>query len=123
GDVSCGGVWRRWSDDIDKLHRRIVAAFRAAGLELHDGDEILAMGYSQGASRVEQLAAKYPNVYTRVVLMGAPTTPTLARLARVRGAVMMAGERDRQDHMKAAARTLQGAHIPATYIPIPGATH
>jgi predicted esterase len=123
GDVSCGGPWRQWSGDVEGLHRRVEAAFVAAGLGAGADEEILLMGYSQGASRAEALAARHPERYTRVVLMGAPTTPSAARLKGLRGAVMMAGERDRQDHMKAAARALQAAGVPATYIALPNATH
>jgi predicted esterase len=123
GDVSCGGPWRKWGGDVEKLHERIGAAFRAAGLEDRPDDEVLVMGYSQGATRAESLATKHPERYTRVVLMGAPTTPNASRLRSLRGAVMMAGERDRQDHMKAAARALLAENVPSTYIPIPGATH
>jgi predicted esterase len=122
GDLSCGGPWRQWSGDVEGLHRRIDAAFRAAGFE-GAGDDVVIMGYSQGATRAEALAARHPERYTRVVLMGAPTTPSAARLKQVRGAVMMAGERDRQDHMKAAARALSAAGVAVTYIPLPGATH
>jgi predicted esterase len=117
--VSCGGPWRKRGGDVEKLHQRIGEAFRAAGLDA-PGEEILVMGYSQGATRAEALAAKYPGRYTRVVLMGAPGAPSASRLHGVK-AVLMAGERDRQDHIKAAARALTAANVPATCIPIPGA--
>ncbi len=36
---------------------------------------------------------------------------------------MMAGERDRQDLMKAGSRAMAGAGIPSTFMVIPQATH
>ncbi len=123
GDVSCGGPWRMWGPDVAGLDRRIEEAFRAAGRPLEPGEEVVAMGYSQGATRAEALAARFPGRYTRVVLMGGPTAPSVARLRGVKSAVMMAGERDRQDLMKAGARALTAAGVPATYIAFPGAAH
>ena len=81
------------------------------------------MGYSEGASRAEALAQRFPDRYSRVILIGAPVAPSALRLAKVRGAVMMAGERDAQEPMKAGARALVAASIPATFIGIPGASH
>jgi len=60
-----------------------------------DRSDILVLGYSQGASRAEALARKCPERYTRLVLIAAPTVVSARGLASLRGAVMMAGERDR----------------------------
>jgi len=122
GDVKCGrGPWAKWSGDVSALNARIEASFRALGLEALE--DVLVMGYSQGATRAEQLARKYPERYTRVILMGAPQATSARGLERLRGAVMMAGERDRQDLMKAGARALAAADIPATFQIIPEARH
>jgi predicted esterase len=123
GDVSCGGPWRSWGGDLRKLDARIDAAFRAVGAEIPPGGEVVGIGYSMGATRIESLAAMYPDKYTRVILMGAPSTPSVTHLRHVRSAVMMAGERDRQDKMRAGAKLLTAEGIPSVYIPIPGATH
>jgi pimeloyl-ACP methyl ester carboxylesterase len=123
GDRVCGkGPWALWSGDIDTLDARIVAAFRALG-EPDPIEDIVAMGYSQGATRAEALARRYPKRYTRLVLLGAPTATRGSGLRALRGAVMMAGERDRQDQMKAGVPALTAIGVPCTFIEIPEATH
>jgi predicted esterase len=121
-DRRCGqGPWAKWSNDLDALDRRIQSAFRALG-HAEPIEDIVIMGYSQGATRAEALARKWPRRYTRLVLMGAPSAVRPRGLAP-RAVVMMAGERDRQDLMRAGARALAHANIPAVFKIIPGATH
>jgi pimeloyl-ACP methyl ester carboxylesterase len=122
GDRPCGGPWAQWSGDIDALDARIVAAFHALGHE-DPIDDVVLMGYSQGATRAEAMARKWPQRYTRLVLMAAPTTASPRGLSSLRAVVMMAGERDRQDLMKAGTRAMLAAGIPSTFMVIPGATH
>jgi len=122
GDRPCGGPWSAWSSDLDALDARIVAAFHALG-HRDPIDDIVIMGYSQGAMRAEALARKWPARYTRLVLMSAPAIVSSRGLGSVRAAVMMAGERDRQDRMKMGVRVMLAAGIPSTYIMIPEATH
>lgn len=121
-DVVCGkGPWAKWSGDLVALDARITAAFRALGVpEPLQG--VVVLGYSQGATRAEALARRWPQRYTRLVSMAAPRAPSPRGLS-LDSAVMMAGSRDRQDLMKAGARALLAAGIPTTYMVIPGATH
>jgi predicted esterase len=122
GDKPCQGPWASWSNDLDKIDSRIVAAFRRAG----SPDAVLdvaAIGYSQGALRAEDLARKWPERYTRLVLIASPRVASARGLERVRSAVMMAGERDRKDLMKDSVRVLEQAGIPTTFMVIPEATH
>lgn len=122
GDIACGkGPWASWSADLQALDARIVQAFHALG---HPDpiEDVVAMGYSQGATRAEALARRWPRRYTHLVLMGAPQAPSPHGLS-VRALVSMAGERDRQDLMKAGDRAFRAAGIPSTYITIPEATH
>jgi pimeloyl-ACP methyl ester carboxylesterase len=122
GDRACGdGPWSSWSNDIDALDHRIVTTFRALGFA--DPDDIVAIGYSQGASRAEALARKWPGRYTRLVLIAAPTLVSPQGLGSLRAAVTMAGELDRQDLMKKGVGVLLAAGIPTTYMMIPQATH
>jgi pimeloyl-ACP methyl ester carboxylesterase len=121
GDVACGGPWAKWSGNVDALDRRIVDAFAALGLT--GVRDVIVIGYSQGATRAEALARKWPERYTLLVLIGAPGKPAPWGMARVRGAVMMAGERDRQDLMRAGAGSFRAAGIPSTYMVIPEARH
>jgi pimeloyl-ACP methyl ester carboxylesterase len=122
GDKPCGGPWAMWSNDLDALDARIVAAFRALG---HEGpiDDVVLIGYSQGATRAEAMARKWPERYTRLILIAAPTVASPRGLSSLRAALMMAGERDRQDLMKAGTRAMRAAHVPSTFMVIPEATH
>ena len=100
--------------------RRIEAAFRASGDE-GELTDLLVIGYSQGEVLAEQLVERYPKRYTRAVLMGAPSVPSLPRLRTLRGAVMVSGELDAKDLMKEGARRLEKAGIPSTYFEMPHA--
>jgi pimeloyl-ACP methyl ester carboxylesterase len=122
GDVPCDGSGTRWSKDIAALDGRITAAFRALGHAEHVAD-IIVIGYSQGATRAESLAREFPERYTRLVLMGGPYAAKSRGLETLRGAVALAGDRDRLDLMQASARTLKAAGVPATFLVIPDAPH
>jgi pimeloyl-ACP methyl ester carboxylesterase len=123
GDRRCGnGPWASWSADLDALDSRIVAAFRALG-HTEPITDVIVIGYSQGATRAEALARKRPERYTRLISIGAPQAPSVRGLSRLESAVMMAGELDRRDQMKAGARAFRAAGVPSTYVEIPGARH
>jgi pimeloyl-ACP methyl ester carboxylesterase len=122
GDISCGGVWSKWSTNLDALDARITRTFRALG-HVDPIDDILVLGYSQGASRAEALVRKWPKRYTRLVLMGAPSAPSVRGLRDLRAAVTMAGERDRKDLMRAGSRSLLAVGVPTVFRIIPEATH
>lgn len=122
GDVSCGGVWSKWSMNLDALDARIVRTFVTLG-HAEPIDDVLVLGYSQGASRAEALARKWPERYTRVVLMGGPSAPSSRGLQQLKAAVTMAGERDRRDLMRLGAQRLRAARVPAEFRIIPEAAH
>jgi predicted esterase len=121
-DVSCGGVWSKWSGDTDKLDARIVETFRTLG-HAEPINDILLIGMSQGATRAVALAKKWPERYTRLISMAAPTAIQPGELRQLRGAVMMAGERDRQDLMRQSQQALERSAVPVTFVLIPEATH
>ncbi|EYF04984.1 alpha/beta hydrolase [Chondromyces apiculatus] len=122
GDVPCSadGVFRKYSFDLDKQDARIRKALETCGGKAED---LVLAGYSQGAYVAERLAERWPERYARLVLIGAPTTPSAARLRKVRGAVMVSGEHDAKYRMKDGARGLGAAKVPATYLEMPGASH
>ena len=124
GDVPCGdgGEWAKWSKDIAGLDKRITEAFRALG-HAEPISDVVAIGYSQGATRAETLARTYPERYSRLVLMGGPYAAKASGLEGLRAAVAMAGDRDRLDLMRESARVLAAAKVPATFLLIPDATH
>jgi pimeloyl-ACP methyl ester carboxylesterase len=123
-DVPCSdsGPWAKWSKDVAGLDRRITAAFRSLG---HPDPitDVIALGYSQGATRAETLARTFPERYTRLVLMGGPYAAKAQGLETLRAAVAMAGDRDRRDLMQQSARVLSAAKVPATFLLIPDAPH
>jgi pimeloyl-ACP methyl ester carboxylesterase len=122
-DVPCdNGPWARWSKDIAKLDARITDAFRQLG-HAEPIQDMVVIGYSQGATRAESLARAYPERYTRLVLMGGPYAAKAPGLGALRGAVAMAGDRDRLDLMKASVRTLEAAGVPSRFMLIPDAPH
>jgi len=127
GDQLCGpGVdphFRTYSWDASKLHARIEAALAAAGLREIPPAGITLVGYSQGAALAEQLAAKYPGRYARLVLIGAPTEPAPRDFAKTRALVTMACDRDVTARMKTAAISANKAGTPATYLQMPNCTH
>jgi pimeloyl-ACP methyl ester carboxylesterase len=121
-DVSCGGVWSKWSANLEALDRRITETFRALG-HVDPIDDITVLGMSQGATRAVALARQWPERYTRLVAMDAPTALRVGELPKLKSAVMMAGARDRQDLMRASERALKQTGVPVTFVLIPEAGH
>jgi predicted esterase len=123
GDVPCspGSPWAKWSMDSAALDARILSAFRALGSAEPIAD-IAVIGYSQGASRAEALARRWPERYTRLILIAGPAKVSPDGLA-VHSALMMAGTLDRQDLMQASARAFKAAGRRAHYMPLPNAQH
>jgi predicted esterase len=122
GDRSCDGTpLSKWSLDTAALDTRIVSAFHALGFADPIVD-VTAIGYSQGANRAEALARKWPERYTRLVLMAGPTKVSPYGLA-ARSAVMMAGTLDRQDIMQGSSKAFLAAGRRARYLPLPNARH
>jgi predicted esterase len=128
GDVPCGdGTFRKYSPDPAKQDARVRAALAAvcgdsrADEDADDG--LTVIGYSQGAYLGERMAERFPSRYTRAVLLGAPTTPSGARLRDLGGAVMISGEHDARHRMKEGVTALSIAGVPAKYMEMPGAHH
>jgi predicted esterase len=122
GDKPCHGPWASWTGDLEALDARIVDTFRRLG-DADPIEDIVLIGYSQGAMRAEDLARRWPQRYTRLVLIASPRVASPRGFDLVRSTVMMAGERDRQDLMKQSAKLLVRAGIPSTFIVLPEATH
>lgn len=122
-DVICGdGPGAKWSMDVAALDERIVATFLKLG-HSEPIDDICVMGMSQGATRAAALAQMFPERYTRLISMGAPTAVKTAGLEKLRAAVMMVGERERRDLMIESERALRAKGVPATSLVIEGAEH
>lgn len=121
-DVSCGGEWSKWSGDVKALDQRIVETFRELG-HPEPIDDVIVIGMSQGATRAADLVRRFPERYTRLISMAAPTAIRPGELKSLEAAVMMAGERDRQDLMRQSERALRQSGVSATFLLIPEATH
>jgi pimeloyl-ACP methyl ester carboxylesterase len=122
GDVSCGDPrYRRWSNDLDALERRIEAAYAAASLERCD--EIVLIGYSQGALRAEQLAARRPERYTKLVLISSPVVSSARHLSKAKAVALGFGELEGGANARVAATNLRAAGITVGSFMLPGATH
>ncbi|MFT3772722.1 MAG: hypothetical protein QM820_45615 [Minicystis sp.] len=126
GDISCGGAFRKYTPDPAVQDARIERAF--AAIEGRDGactagSDLVIAGYSQGAYIAEKMAARFPERYSRLVLMGAPTTPSPAQLQKARGVVNISGELDATYRMKDGTKALLNAGVPSTYLEMPGARH
>jgi pimeloyl-ACP methyl ester carboxylesterase len=123
GEKHCSPGFRSFIRNPPKQHERIQAAFKAAGLESMPAEGVTIVGYSQGASIAEDLVEKYPEIYTRVVLMGSPKDPAVQRIKGVRAAGTMSCSLDVPGRMKQGAKKLEALNVPARYFEMPGCTH
>lgn len=125
GDTAClgeGDSQRRWTSDLVAMDARIMKAFEAAGLGAPK--EIALIGYSQGAERIERLVAKWPEKYTRAVLIASPIAPSAATYKNAKAVVMMAGTNDAsKSTMAASAARFERAGVRSTYIELTDARH
>jgi pimeloyl-ACP methyl ester carboxylesterase len=127
GEVRCrDGVRARWTEDVATIDRRITAAIRAVGAnhpEPLDANARVVFGYSQGALRAESLASRFPERYPLVVLAAGPRGPRADALAKVRRAVVVAGELDVRAPLAKGADELLRRGVPTRYVVLPGARH
>ena len=127
GNTPCsgGGDNATWTTDVADIDRRISAAIdavRARGVKLDDR-EVILIGESMGASRAEALAARFPDKYTRLVLIGAPQTPSPKNLDHAAAVALLAGEREGQQKMLDGTTALSAHGLPARFWELPGAVH
>lgn len=118
---------RRWSWNMDRLDRRIRRAIATVGAVRTgvplDTAQIVLVGYSQGAHRVEQLAFRFPERYPRVIMIAPANEPDAGRLAKTERVLLMAGGWDARSHIQKAFRTLQRRSHPSKYLELPKARH
>lgn len=127
GDRLCEGTTRfKWSQDIELIHqlaqRALQEVQRVRG-GLLETDEVLVFGYSQGATRAELLAQRYPERYGRVILGGSPRAPNLERLGEARAVAIFGGELENRDHLVAGHEQLQAAGVSTRLDVLPGVGH
>lgn len=125
GDRPCGNLKDFSSITSDPEHEepRILAALAAAGVNDPKTQDVILIGYSLGATLIENMVKRSPERYPRVILMGSPRDPRLDRLQGTRAVVTMACSLDVPGRMKGAAKRLASAGIAATYFEMPGCSH
>lgn len=125
GDRPCGATpgFRSITSDPTHEEPRIDAALRAAGVESPETADIVFVGYSLGATLIENLVRKSPERYRRVVLIGSPRDPRLDRLKGARAVATMSCSLDVPGRMKGATRMLENAGVASRYFEMPGCTH
>jgi pimeloyl-ACP methyl ester carboxylesterase len=125
GDQPCGAAgsgFRSFSWDPVRQDARLRAALAATGVA-EEPESLTLVGYSAGAGIGELMAQRWPKRYARVVLIGAPSDPSPARLSQAQGVVTMSCSRDVPGRMRDAARRITAAGVPAMYLEMPGCTH
>jgi len=127
GDRACGKNERYyWGPDARQLEARVsralarVAEVRGAAFE---PASVVLMGYSQGATRAQELHALHPERYPRVILAGIPVPPSARHLAKVRAVAVLGGQLEHTRPMRAGVWALQAHRIPVRFDLFPGARH
>jgi hypothetical protein len=125
GEKPCGasGDFHSISSDPVREEKRLDAALDAAGVPLEQRSELLHVGYSLGATLLENLVKKDPARYRHVVLIGSPKDPRKDRLEKATTVATMSCSLDVPQRMKGAVRMLEQAGVRAKYFEMPGCTH
>jgi pimeloyl-ACP methyl ester carboxylesterase len=125
GDEPCGTDpnFRTFTSNPDLQHRRIESALAAAGEREIPAEGLTLIGYSRGATIAEKLAARWPERYTRIVLIGSPVDPSPTLVSKTRAVATMSCSLDVPPRMKEGARRIDKSGVPATYFEMPGCTH
>jgi predicted esterase len=131
GDLKCEKRKRRykWSYNFKGLDQRIDRVIAAAN-ELRGDDakpldesEVVLIGYSQGAHRVETMAHRYPKRYPRVVIIAPAREPDPFKLRKSERILLIAGEKDAKKHIRKGYEKLKKNGATAKYLELPGARH
>lgn len=126
-DGACpDGNGRTWTTDPAAIDARVSEAIdvvgRARGLSL-DGSDLIVIGESMGAARATALASRFPEKYTRLVLVGSPETPSAKDLGNAKAVALLAGEKEPQGKMRQGTTNLENAGLKARFWELEGATH
>jgi pimeloyl-ACP methyl ester carboxylesterase len=125
GDRPCGNLhdFSSITSDPDHEEPRFLAALSAAGVTNPQNQDVILVGYSLGATLIENLVKTHPGRYPRVILIGSPRDPRLDRLQGVGAVVTMSCSLDIPGRMKGASKRLVAAGIASMYLEMPGCTH
>ncbi len=112
GDTKCKGRSRRkWSYDYKGIDRRVRAAIAAVDAKRRDlvdsvavtpldPENVVLIGYSQGAKRVEFMTHHFPSRYRRVASIAVADEPSPYRLKPAEKVLLMGGAWDARKHIK-----------------------
>jgi len=125
GDRPCGagGDFHSITSDPNHEQPRIDRALAAAGWSEPERAKVVLIGYSLGAKLVENLVRQSPERYPRVVLIGSPRDPQVARLRGARAVATLSCSLDVPARMRGAAVLLERAGIASRYFEMPDCTH
>lgn len=125
GDRPCGNSrdFSSITSDPDHEEPRILAALGAAGVANPQTQDVILVGYSLGATLIENMVKRNPERYPRVILIGSPRDPRLDRLHGTKAVVTMSCALDIPGRMKNASKRLVAAGIASMYLEMPGCTH
>jgi pimeloyl-ACP methyl ester carboxylesterase len=115
-----------WPEDVRRIDERITAALDAVNATARvklEKEDLVIVGESMGAARAELLASRFPERYTRLVLVGSPRRPSPEHLKGAKAVANLAGEKEAQANMREGARVLDGAGTASRFWELPGAVH
>jgi predicted esterase len=126
GDTHCAGDRFKWRDDSATILERIKSGLKrvndvnGTALTLQGA---LLFGYSQGADRAEKLAARFPQIFPRVVLGGPPVPPSPLKLAHLRRVAVLGGELETTENMRLGAEAVRASGITCRFFTLDCAYH
>lgn len=127
GDIRCHGSQRfRWSRNIGRIQQRIDRALeivkrsRKGQLDMR---RLTLIGYSQGATRAQALAARFPQRYPRVLLGSSPTEPSERKLSKARAVAVVCGQLEAKGKLRAGVAALHDAGEPVRFLVLPDVGH
>lgn len=115
-----------WNQDIEFIDALVQTALQRVATE-RDGQldvhRVVLFGYSQGASRAQQLLARHPERYPWVILGGPPALPRLEHVQRARATALLVGSEEFHRPLSEAAEQWAAAGLRARLDVFPGAGH
>lgn len=126
-EVGCPNGRTRWGKkNTGEQHERIQRAIRTVQAirgDALDPQDLVLIGYSQGAARAYRLSKRFPGFYPRLVLGGPPEPPAPGWFRSARAIAVLGGELETTERMREGTADLQEAGMLARYFMIPSAGH
>jgi len=126
GDTPCGNGRYKWSRNVPFIHERIQTALEHVKQQRGDRldtEQVIAFGYSQGATRAQALAEAYPERYPWVVMGSAPVRPSADKLSQTRSVLLLLGSEEPERLMYDGEAALTAAGRRVRLMTLPGAFH